>query len=259
MNNNILKLKNMYLEKSKHSNYQIIPKRLRGELGNLHAKVKETYEEERLNYILSKIDLKYKTILDIGGNIGFFTFEMIDNGVKTVHYFEGNKNHSEFVKLATKVAELEDKIKVTNKYYLFDNIHNINEEKYDITLLLNVVHHIGEDYGDNNISINNAKKNILQQINNLSLITETLIFQLGFNWKGNVGMNLFCNGTKKEMINYIVEGTKDYWEVIHIGIPEFIEEKIKYCDLNNKNIERNNELGEFLNRPIFIMKSSKCL
>ncbi len=30
---------------------------------------------------------------------------------------------------------------------------------------------------------------------------------------------------------------------------------VKYADVNDSNIHRQDELGEFLNRPLFIMKS----
>lgn len=32
-----------------------------------------------------------KSVLDIGGNSGFFTFELIEKGAKKIHYYEGNK------------------------------------------------------------------------------------------------------------------------------------------------------------------------
>jgi hypothetical protein len=67
MDDNILQLKNMYRKKSKHSNYQILPKRLRRKIGTIDVNVKNNYEYERLEYILNKVDVKSKRILDIGG------------------------------------------------------------------------------------------------------------------------------------------------------------------------------------------------
>ena len=112
MDDSILKLKNMYREKSKHSNYQIFSKKLREKIGTIDTGFKSNYEYERLEYILRKIDIKNKRVLDIGGNTGFFTFEMIDNGASFVNYYEGNKTHAEFVRLASEVLNVEDKIKI---------------------------------------------------------------------------------------------------------------------------------------------------
>ena len=41
----------------------------------------------------------------------------------------------------------------------------------------------------------------------------------------------------------------------NIGIAESAGDKIIYNELDSKNIERQDSLGEFLNRPIFIMES----
>ncbi|WP_411170333.1 class I SAM-dependent methyltransferase [Clostridium sp. MB05] len=259
MDDSILKLKNMYYAKSKHSNYQILSKKLKEKIGNIDADIKFTYENERLEYILKNLNIKNKTVLDIGGNSGFFTLEMIDNGVNSVHYYEGNETHSEFVKLASKVLNLENKIEVTNRYFLFNELDKFKKNKYDITLLLNVLHHVGDDYGDVELSKEKAKESIIEQINSLSTITRILIFQLGFNWKGTRSMCLFENGTKKELIDFIAEGTNDNWQITQIGIAQLSKQEIKYYDLNNNNICRNDELGEFLNRPIFIMQSRRYL
>jgi len=259
MDDDVLKLIEMYCQKSKHSKYQIFPQKLKSLTGdiNIDSNIKNTYEYERLEYILKKVDVKGKKILDIGGNSGFFTFEMVNNGAKSVHYYEGNKVHTEFVSLASKLMHIEKKIEITNEFVLFDNKIEPRKDKYDVVLLLNVLHHIGEDYGNTNISKIKAKEVIISQLNNISSITDILVFQLGFNWKGNRKMGLFENGTKKELIDYILSGTKNDWEINYIGIAQSFQQKIQYCDLNDINIERNDDLGEFLNRPIFIMKSKR--
>lgn len=256
MENNINKLKELYLKKSKHSNYQILPHYLISRIGELDCNIKSTYEKERFEFIIKNIDIKNKNILDIGGNTGFFTFEMISNGANYIDYFEGNNNHSTFVKLASELLNYKKNIKINNKYFNFDIIEkDINN--YDITILLNVLHHIGDDYGDNNLSIENAKRYIIKDLNKLSHITNYLILQLGFNWKGNKEFGLFENGTKKEMIEFIKSGCCKYWDIINIGIAEKSNGTIKYEEINDMNIVRNDELGEFLNRPIFIMKSRR--
>lgn len=251
---NLNKLKELYLKNSKHSQYQLLPNKLKEILDINESDIKSRYESERLIYILKNINIYDKHILDIGGNSGYFTFEFIENGAKSIDYYEINKEHSEFVKLTTKILGLESKIKINNMCYNFrENLNKI----YDITLLLNVLHHIGDDFGDKYISMNNSKNEIIESLNLISQQTDILVFQLGFNWKGNRNNCLFENGTKKELINFIKENTKDSWDIINIGIAESINNKIIYNDLNDSNIERNDSIGEFLNRPIFIMKSKK--
>ncbi|MBM7704474.1 methyltransferase domain-containing protein [Metabacillus iocasae] len=249
------KLKELYSEMSKHSSYQILSKRLSEIINHNEIKVKTRYEKERLKYITENLDIHNKKILDIGGNTGYFTFEMIDQGVEKVHFYEGNKTHSEFVRLSSKVLGVEKKIEITNEYYRFDD--ECRKKKYDIILLLNVLHHIGDDYGDKKLSIEKAKGIIVEQLNTLADTTEIMVFQLGFNWKGNSELGLFENGTKEELIRFIKDGTEKKWGIIEIGVAEQIEDSIHYNKLNKENINRFDHLGEFLNRPIFIMKSLK--
>jgi len=59
------------------------------------------------------------------------------------------------------------------------------------------------------------------------------------------------------MIRFIKEGSQDNWEILNIGVAESTKVGIKYIDLNKRNIRRDDSLGEFLNRPLFILKSKK--
>lgn len=247
-----LRLRELYSQRSKHSNYQILPRNLAEIIGD-DIQVKTRYEAERLAYIIDNVDVRNKSILEIGGNTGYFTFEMLDHGARRVHYYEGDKAHSEFVRIASKYLNLDDELEISDRYYPFKDDESGN--KYDVILLLNVLHHVGDDYGDKKISMENAKKTIIKQLNSLATIGEVIVFQLGFNWKGNRDLCLFEKGTKEELIDYIKKGTKKHWEIFKIGIAESRGDVIKYYDANTENMKRLDSLGEFLNRPLIIMRS----
>lgn len=246
-------LKQLYINKSKHSNYQKLPEILENLIDEKELNINSRYESERLYYILSKIDFSDKTIMDIGGNTGYFTFELLKYNPLEVRYFEGNVEHYQFVKNAVSFLQLENKVQCYNGYLNFNESDEIVKFS-NIGILLNVLHHIGDDYGDKYLSITTAKEKIIESLNFMSTKCETLIFQLGFCWKGNKDLLLFENGTKVELIDFIESGIKENWEVIHIGIPQLIEDKVIYLDKNDINLKRNNSLGEFLNRPLFILK-----
>lgn len=246
-------LKSLYSQSSKHSNYQVLSNKLSNVLSNKEITVSSRYEKERLYFIADMMELKNKTILDIGGNTGFFSLELIDLGIKKVCYYEGNNTHAEFVKKAVKLLEVEDLVEIYNEYFLFEE--KPIDKKFDITLLLNVLHHIGDDYDDKSLSIEKAKENIISSLNNLSKKTNKIVFQLGFNWKGDKNLGLFENGTKEEMISFIENGIKNFWKIKSIGIAEQVNNNIIYKEINENNIKRNDNLGEFLNRPIFILES----
>lgn len=239
-----------YNNVSKHSQYQILPERLAMFVDQSNLRVKSRTEKERLGYVLKKVDLKGKTVVDIGGNTGYFSFESLNSGVEFVTVYEGNQTHADFINTAIDLLDVRDKMEVVNSYYTFKEC-----AKYDVCFLLNVLHHLGDDYGDNMLSIEEAKRQMIVQLNNMALISKEIVFQMGFNWHGNRNRCLFANGTKKELIDFVELGVSEYWEIESIGIAEKCAGVVVYCDLDDHNIERDDTVGEFLNRPLFIMKS----
>lgn len=257
MENKVTRLRELYSIVSKHSNYQILPDSLRVLCNASDFEIKSRFEKERLQFITSAIKFTYKKVLDIGGNTGFFSIELLNKFDLKIDYFEGNNAHAEFVRHAAQMLGIEARIKVHNQYFLF-NDSETKDNLFDICLLLNVLHHFGDDYGDPNISMENAKIQMLNNLNYLSKKTAYLVFQMGYCWKGNRNMLLFKEGTKTEMIDFIKEGTKDFWHIEETGIAELPNQNVVYKSLNEHNIKRDDTLGEFLNRPLFILKSLKC-
>lgn len=238
----------------KHHGYHILPERIELRLNEENLKSSpKFYEKERMAYIRSKISFCDKSVLDIGCNIGYFLFGALDDNARNVTGYEGKTQCYEFVRNAINLLGEGERFKIINEYFNF--LPFPSNEKYEIIILLNVLHHVGDDYDDNSIAISDAKSKIIEQVNSLSGSALFLIFQLGFNWKGNVNQCLFENGTKQEMIDYLREGTKNYWDMIEIGIPEREGNQIVYKDISDNNIARDNTLGEFLNRPLFIFQS----
>jgi len=248
MKNKLIKL---YEINSKHSNYQVMPTVLKDLIPSTEINIKSRFEFERLAFLKEHLNLSDKKILDIGGNSGFFTFESITNGAKQVDYIEGNKAHADFVKEASTILNLN--VHVYNQYLNFDA--ELPNEPYDIILLFNVIHHFGDDFGDKGISIQNAKEKMIESINYFIGKTEYLVLQLGFCWKGDRNTLLFKNGTKEEMIDFVSNGVNGNWSIESIGVAEDFAGVTEYKTLNKTNIIRNDSLGEFRNRPIFILKA----
>lgn len=248
------KLIKAYSNTSKHSNYQVLPQSIKSIIEDDDVHTRTRYEAERLHYLLSILDIKDKSVLDIGGNTGYFTYELIDRGAKNAVHYEGNKEHSEFVKLAAQATGRQDRVKTIEGYFSFDGSY---KDFHDIILLFNVLHHVGDDYGAQDMTVKDAKEIIIAELNSLSSNCKTMVFQLGFNWQGDVNKPLFKSGTKREMIDFVRGGIAYNWNIKYIGIAETVGEKVEYRSLNDHNIERDESLGEFLNRPIFVLESIK--
>lgn len=246
-------LRQLCLNQSKHSFYQTLPRKMTALIGDLDLpEGRRYYEANRLKYILNSVDVCGKTVADIGGNTGYFSFEMIDAGAKSVSYYEGNSEHAAFVALAAKICEVADKIYINNNYFQFDDSFEL--EHYDIVLLLNVLHHLGDDFGDKTITIEEAKKRMAKHLCEMASKATVVVFQLGFNWKGNRMLGLFENGTKQEMIDFVKNAIDGFFTVEKIGIPSKTNGEVVYEDLTDKNVQRDDSLGEFLNRPLFILR-----
>lgn len=252
MNEDQQRLKALYMEKSKHSNYQVLASRLRTILGESEIITNTRSEPERLRYVLDNVEVKDKTVIDIGANTGYFSFELLDAGASSVRLVEGNKEHAEFARMAADALGVSESVEVSSEYFQFDDQ---KQDHYDIGLLFNVLHHLGDDYGAS-MSLEDTKEMILKQLNSMSRVVDTLVFQLGFNWMGDPAKPLFVEGTKQEQIDYITSGITGHWEVLSIGVATGSRENVTYQNVDDTNITRNDAMGEFLNRPIFILKST---
>jgi SAM-dependent methyltransferase len=250
---NLSRLRDLYRIQSKHSNYQVLPGRLSPLLGGESLGTRSRYEASRLEFITDNLDPNNRSILDIGGNTGFFSIELLDLGAKSATLYEGNPAHAEFSRLAATVLGLSGRMTVIGEY-LDLPCPNL-DRKYDVTLLMNVLHHLGDDFGDPAISAGKARELIRESLRSLARFSEFLVFQLGYCWKGNRALPLFEEGTKKEQVEFVSLAAYGFWETLSIGIPEVKDGLVSYREPTPENMKRQDPLGEFLNRPLFILKS----
>ena len=245
---NSQRLKSLYTEMSKHSHYQKLNPLVEGLLPADHVKQNiNRFETERFSAISSYVNLKDSTILDVGGNTGFFSFEGLAEGAKKVIFYEGNRSHCEFVKIAADILKFDSRLDVYNKYYAADE----KTEKVDLVFLLNVLHHIGDDFGSVE-SASGCLEEAAKILRNVSRISPRLVFQMGFNWQGDPKKPLFANGSKSELIDWVSSVSKGYWKTKAVLIANRTVSGLIYEPLNSSNVERNDSYGEFLNRPLFI-------
>jgi SAM-dependent methyltransferase len=242
-------LQRLVQARSKHSAYQLLHpclSPLLGELPQLGGK----HEAQRQSYMSRCLPLSGLRVLDIGANTGYFSFAALEAGAASVVSQEGNADHAEFIALAALCLGVNGRLAVRPQYY---NFTAPSDEHFDVTLCLNVLHHVGDDFGDQALSLDDAKAQMVLALQGLARHTHHLWMQLGFNWKGDRHRPIFPGGTKAELIDFVRLGVHDYWHIDDIAIVS--PDTREYEPLDANNLERFDHLGEFLNRPLFRMTS----
>ena len=243
---------NIEHQAGKHTVYQKIARSVLQQIHDPRVHSTGRYESERFAWIKQHVALENASVIDIGCNLGYFSFSSLEAGARQVTCYEGYAKHAEFVSNAAALIGAQERLAVKAEYYGF----NDNSTSYDVAFLLNVLHHVGDDYGDKNTTRENAKKLIAQQINNMASVAQTLVFQLGFNWRGDKHLPLFAQGTKDELIDFVRQATRQHWDIKAIGIA-VKNGDVCYCEPDEINRQRQDALGEFLNRPLFILEKTK--
>lgn len=237
---------------SKHACYQEVPSLLAPLLADAAEPGLRRYERARLRYLLEHVDVAGRRVLDIGCNGGFFLLELLAAGARHATGYEGSADHARFLGLAARELGLQERLQVHPRYFDFER----ESGRYDVALLLNVLHHVGDDYGDPTLAVEEARAEILRSLRRMRSHCDALAFQLGFNWKGHRDACLFEHGTIEEMVAFVEDGVRGTWRVRRIGIAERLPDgAIAYRDLCAANRHRKDELGEFLNRPLFVLEA----
>jgi len=235
--------------RSKHSHYQLLHPSIEALLGNI-PQSSGRHEAHRQCYMARRLPLRDLRVLDIGANTGYFTFAALADGAHKVVSQEGNAEHARFMALVAERMRLNHRLEVRPRYYNFEEPSN---DYFDVIFCLNVLHHLGDDFGDRQIRLGSAKAEMLTALNQLSLQTRHLWMQLGFNWKGDRYCPLFPEGTKANVIDFVCQGTKGHWRIDDIAAVN--PKTLDYEPMGDHNLGRFDALGEFLNRPLFLMSS----
>lgn len=243
-------LKDLYLQRSKHAFYQLVHPLVAGHLSDTEGLPAGKLEQERQAYFDRALPLLGANVLDIGANTGYFSFGALQGGAKHVTCYEGNADHAAFVAHSAEMAKLGDRLTVNACY--FDFLAPITQT-FDVTYCLNVLHHLGDDFGDASLGIDAARAQMLRSLNHMAALTRTLVLQLGFNWKGDIRHPLFEGGEKAALIDFVAQGSAEHWVIEEVTVPNAVSKV--YEPISEDNLPRNNDIGEFMNRPLFKLRS----
>jgi len=242
-------LRALYDAHSKHSSYQLIHPSLLPLLGDAAGLPAGKLEAQRQRLFQRAVPMADRTVLDIGANTGYFSFAALQSGARRVRSQEGNVAHARFLQAAGQALGVSDRLEVVPAYF---NFEPQADERFDVALCLNVVHHLADDFGDSALTISQARDQMLVAINAMTAWTRTLVLQVGFNWKGDRHRPLFEGGEKASLIEWVRAGTAAHWRIDEIVVADPRADG-EFQPVDAHNLPRNDAVGEFMNRPLFVM------
>ena len=91
-----------------------------------------------------------------------------------------------------------------------------------------------------------------EALRNVVLHSRTTVFQMGYNWKGDRNLPLTKQGTKHEIIDFVKSSLDGIDLDMTVGC--FDARTQRYQLPHDENLARLDDLGEFANRPLFIVR-----
>ena len=175
-------------------------------------------------------------VLDIGANIGYFSFRIIqDFKVKVIGY-EPYGPHSRVLSLIRDICEVDpNNIVIENKGVGLRDIESLPEA--EIIVLLNVLQHAGEDFDHELVvSLEEWRDYAVEYLTKLRTKASLMFFQMGYTWKGHE--EKLCEDN--DIIDFTVKLLDDAgWKVKHCGIVKNIVRPLCYEDQPVSTTEHN--------------------
>lgn len=246
-------LQALYRHRSKHSAYQQLHPRLRSLLPQALDAGIGKLEAERAALFRCVLPLAGARVIDIGGNTGYFSFDALEAGAAHVTCVEGNAEHAGFVAEAARALGLSDRLAVQARYFDFDD--DALAGPYDVGLCLNVLHHLGDDFGDPSLTLEQARARMAQALATLAGRVRVLALQIGFNWKGDRRRGLFDGGEKAALLAFVRDAVAADWELLGTYIAD--PQRRDFVPLSPALLPRNDAVGEFMNRPVLVLRSRR--
>ena len=178
-------LLDLWRSAGKHGIYQQLPKFLSDDFGGVEAPVDERWrgDRSRLDYLRTRIDFSGQRVIDIGANTGFFSLTLAHDDSATVTAVEPDPANRDFLKAVGRHYGM-TKLTVSDTPVTLETVDSLPTS--DLVLLLNVLHHAGDDFDGRHVASAEALAEYMQEyLARLAKTTRRMIFQLGYNWCGN--------------------------------------------------------------------------
>jgi len=213
-----------------------------------------TLDKERAEFMFDHKSSAGKNVLDIGANQGYMSIEAALRGARSVDAFESNAVDGAFLaQLSHRFAALQAVSAQTLNY----EFEQDNNGRWDHVICLNVLHHVGRYFDGHVRDLSEAKILMAEYLQRLLTPNGAVWLQLGFNWQGNTQQPMFTHGTKQEMTAFVKQMVGLHAKISTIGIynPQHqAYDEVAYGDWAHPLWQRSDGLGEFANRPLYLIE-----
>lgn len=241
-------------ERGKHTGYQMLPPCLEEAMGENIKDLSgcKGHDVSRYQWFKSKCSSLNGPVLDIGANLGYFSFRIIQDFKAKVIAYEPYRPQAQILSLIRDICEIDpNNVVIENKGVGLRDIESLPEA--EMIILLNVLQHAGEDF-DQELVISSAKWRdyAVEYLKKLKYKAPVIFFQMGYTWKGH--SKKLCED--KDIIDFTVQLLDDAgWRVKHCGIVKKVDSSLFYEDETVSTTEHNAVfLKAWDNLPAKIMK-----
>ena len=209
-------LETLLRAEGKHALYQMLPPAYPGPRP-VATEGMPRLDDRRFEYLRAHlpVSLAGERVVDIGANIGYFSFRLATELGASVVAYEPHAPHAKAMELIRAACRLEPgEFEVRNRGVALADVDEIPPAR--LVLLLNVLQHAGQDFDAREVpAIGRWREYAVEYLRRLRRRAQTLFFQLGYTWLGSRGK--LC--ADEETIDFTLALVTDAgWRVASCGL-----------------------------------------
>lgn len=227
----------------KHGVYQQLPDFLSRDFG-VRAPVDERWrgDRSRLDYLRTRLNFQGLHVVDIGANTGFFSLTLAHDDRAQVTSREPDPANHDFLQAVRRHYALAQ-LQLSDAPVTVDTVADLPSS--DVVLLLNVLHHAGDDFDRDRVPTPDALAEYMTEyLTRLARTTRRMVYQLGYNWCGNKATPLMPVREPYAMLRYLAPiFQKSDWQIEHVALRFDVDDP------------RMVELSTDLDRPVLVTQA----
>ncbi len=217
------------------SNYQGLPEFIFDkipELRNLKYKRNQiNLDFSRYKWLKENLNYEVSSVLDIGANLGYFSFSLANDLNVKVDLYEPYKTYYEVSKNLCSLIKFNKKMNLFNDSIGLNNISEI--QKYDLVINLNILHHAGVFFDKKRFKeFDNWLEYSKIYLGKLREKSKFLFFQVGNLSRGEV---IFESDVFFDLMKQLFKLSN--WNIRKIGIIKNLE-KLEYVNIDLRELEK---------------------